>query len=83
VNITFKLYASLATCLPAHAVKNEAEIVVETGATIQQVLDSYNVPFERCHLILVNGVFSPPATAKQAVLSEGDALAVWPPVAGG
>ena len=83
MNITLKLYASLATCLPAHAAKNEAEISVTSGATIQDVLDAYNVPFEKCHLILVNGVFSPPATAREVVLHEGDALAVWPPVAGG
>ncbi len=83
MNITLKLYASLATCLPAHAVKNEAEIIVDSDATVRDVLDAHNVPFDRCHLILINGVFSPPATAKQAELKEGDALAVWPPVAGG
>jgi sulfur carrier protein ThiS len=83
VNITLKLYATLASCLPAEAVKNEVEITVDDGTTIRQVLDFYNVPFERCHLVLVNGVFSPPATARQVALKEGDALAVWPPVAGG
>jgi len=83
VKITLKLYASLASCLPAEAIKNQAEITVKADATVREVLDTYNVPFEKCHLILINGVFSPPATAKQALLSEGDALAVWPPVAGG
>ncbi len=83
MNITLKLYASLATCLPAHAVKNEAEIIIGSETTVRDVLDAHNVPFDRCHLILINGVFSPPATAKQVILSEGDALAVWPPVAGG
>jgi len=83
VNITLKLYASLASFLPVGTIKNETEITVETGATIRQVLDAHNVPFENCHLVLVNGVFSPPATAKEVQLNEGDALAVWPPVAGG
>jgi len=83
VKITLKLYASLASCLPAKAVKNEVEITVRSDASVREVLDTYNVPFDKCHLILINGVFSPPATAKQALLSEGDALAVWPPVAGG
>ena len=83
MKITLKLYASLASCLPAEAVKNQAEITVKPDATVREVLDAHNVPFDRCHLILINGVFSPPATAKQATLSEGDALAVWPPVAGG
>jgi len=83
VKITFKLYASLANCLPAEAVKNEVKITVKPGTTVREVLDAHNVPFEHCHLILINGVFSPPATAKQVALNEGDALAVWPPVAGG
>lgn len=83
MNITFKLYASLDSFLPPEAIKNVAEIVVKTGTTVYEVLDAHNVPFEKCHLILINGVFSPPSTARQAVLSEGDALAVWPPVAGG
>jgi len=83
VNITLKLYASLANCLPTGTVRNEAEIIVDDEATIRQVLDAHNVPFDKCHLVLVNGVFSPPATAKEVKLNEGDALAVWPPVAGG
>jgi len=83
VKITLKLYASLASCLPAEAVKNEAEITVKSGVSVREILDAHNVPFDRCHLILINGVFSPPASAKQATLKEGDALAVWPPVAGG
>ena len=33
--------------------------------------------------ILVNGHFAPPATADEKVLTDGDVLAVWPPVAGG
>lgn len=83
MNITFKLYASLAGYLPTGTVKNEAKITIDTGTTVRQVLDAHNVPFEKCHLILVNGVFSPPTSAGQVNLQEGDALAVWPPVAGG
>lgn len=83
MNIILKLYASLGSCLPAEAVKNEVSISVEPDASIREILETYNVPFEKCHLILVNGVFSPPAQATQVTLNEGDALAVWPPVAGG
>lgn len=83
MNITLKLYASLAGFLPAEAHKNAAEIVIEASASIRDILDIYNVPFEKCHLILVNGVYSSPASATQTTLKEGDALAVWPPVAGG
>ncbi len=83
MNITLKLYASLANCLPAEARKNEAVIEIDANASVRDVLNAHNVPFEKCHLILINGVFSPPSSAQQARLNDGDALAVWPPVAGG
>ena len=51
--------------------------------SIGDVLAQHQVPRENCHLILVNGHFAPPATADEKVLTDGDVLAVWPPVAGG
>ena len=47
------------------------------------LLNAHNVPREACHLLLVNGVYSPPATADDIALKEGDTVAVWPAVAGG
>ncbi len=83
MKITLKLYASLDTCLPPGAAKNMIELDVKDGSTIGEVLDLHKVPRQNCHLILVNGVFTPPATADGTALTDGDALAVWPPVAGG
>ncbi len=83
MNITLKLYASLGTFLPPGAARNAIELDVSEGASIGEVLAQHNVPRETCHLMLVNGVFAPPATADGKKLTEGDTLAVWPPVAGG
>jgi len=83
MNIRIKLYAMLAAHLPPGAVKNEAEIGVSDAATVHQVLTSLNVPMEQCHLVLINGVFVAPSERDRHALNEGDALAVWPPVAGG
>jgi len=83
MKITLKLYASLETYLPPGAARNMIEMEVKDGATVGEVLTQHQVPRESCHLILVNGVFAPPATADAKTLLEGDALAVWPPVAGG
>jgi hypothetical protein len=33
--------------------------------------------------VLVNGVFVPPRERESLRLAPGDALAIWPPVAGG
>ena len=83
MKVTMKLFASLANCLPAGAVKNQAEIEASDGMTILELLDSHAVPRGACHLVLLNGVFQPPSTRGHTRLSEGDVVAVWPPVAGG
>lgn len=83
MKVTLKLYASLGTFLPAKAERNMAEVEVDDGTTIRSLLDRHNVPPQYCHLVLLNGVFQPPATRGSVKLKPGDAVAVWPPVAGG
>ncbi len=83
MQVTLKLYASLGAFLPAHAERNMADVEVADGTTVRGLLDSYSVPPEACHLVLLNGVFQPPGTRGAKRLSPGDAVAVWPPVAGG
>lgn len=83
MKITLKLYASLGQFLPDGAKSNEVTIEVPDGETIVGLLDTYNVPREACHLVLLNGVFQAPGMRGEKKLSDGDALAVWPPVAGG
>ena len=83
MQVTLKLYASLGVNLPDNAAKNQAAVEVSDGTTIRQLLDEHNVPPAACHLVLLNGVFQPPAVRSGVALKPGDALAVWPPVAGG
>lgn len=83
MQITLKLYASLGGFLPPGAERNEAPVEVADGTTIRELLDSHRVPPQACHLVLLNGVFQPPATRGSVRLNPGDAVAVWPPVAGG
>lgn len=83
IQVTLKLYASLGAYLPAHAARNEAPVEVSDTTTIVELLDRYNVPREACHLVLLNGVFQPPARRGDVTLRDGDAVAAWPPVAGG
>jgi len=83
MKITLKLYAVLGQYLPQGAKKNEIDIEVEDAATITSVLDAHGVPPEHCHLVLVNGIYTAPSERAEKALCDGDALAVWPPVAGG
>lgn len=81
--VTLKLYASLGQYLPSHAVKNEAQLDVPEGTSIRKLLDDHEVPAVMCHLVMLNGHFQAPAVRSTVMLKPGDAVAVWPPVAGG
>lgn len=83
IEITFKLYATLGAFLPDGAHRNQINISIPADRSVLGVLEDHNVPLESCHLVLVNGVFIHPEARKDTLLKPGDALAVWPPVAGG
>ena len=84
MQLTLKLFASLASYLPPHK-KNgiEADIVVPDGSTIGDMISLYGIPSKSAHLVLVIGVYIKPDQRDQHILKENDALAICPPVAGG
>ncbi|MEX2516846.1 MAG: MoaD/ThiS family protein [Gammaproteobacteria bacterium] len=83
LHIKFKLYASLGDYLPAGSHSHTAEIEIDETATPHQIIERYRVPREQAHLILLNGVYLRPDQRDQPVFKDGDAFAIWPPVAGG
>ncbi len=83
MRITLKLFASLSGHLPPSARRNEAEVEVPDGASVQELLDRFKLSREQAHLVTRNGVFVPCSLRGEERLEPGDALAVWPPVAGG
>ena len=83
MKITVKLFALLAKYLPDGTKGNETEFEVLEGASVQDVIHALNLPSEHCHLVLVNGVYIAPSERSERTLKPGEALAIWPPVAGG
>ena len=83
MKITVKLYAQLGIYLPPGTKDNQLDMEVEEGATVAAVFTKFSVPPESCHLGLVNGAFVPPGQRESHLLKELDALAAWPPIAGG
>lgn len=84
MKITLKLFASLATHLPAEArSRHRMELEVEPGATVADVIRRQGIPLGQCAIVLVDGVWVAPREWSARVLAEGEALAIWPPVAGG
>jgi len=83
MKIRVKLYAGLDKYLPDGAEKNEADMEVGEGTRVTELIERLRLPLEYCHLVLVNGAYLAPGERADAALKEGDALAIWPPVAGG
>lgn len=88
MRITFKAFATLGEYLPrqhgGHARSgNELPLDVEEGTTLQAVIDRFPLPRPLVHLVLVNGEYILPAERERHVLRDGDAVAIWPPIAGG
>lgn len=83
MKITFKLFASLTDYLPAERRGNVVDIDVADNATVQQIIDRFQLPAKMVHLVVINGVYVEPADRLTRTLNEGDALAIWPPIAGG
>jgi len=88
MRVVLKLFASLGDHLPVELdgrrrQGNELPLEVVEGTTVQEVIDRFRLPAGLVHLVLVNGAFVHPADRTSRRLAEGDALAMWPPVAGG
>ncbi len=82
MNVTFKLFASLAAYLPDHARDNAIEVEIDQGTTPNQLIGNFRLPQQEVHLVLKNGVYLP-ARERDIPLEHSDVLAIWPPVAGG
>jgi len=84
IRMTLKLYASLTPYLPEACRKNHAmPIEVDPTATIDSVVAPLGMPPTLVKLVVLNGVFVPPGERATRHFTDGDVLAIWPPVAGG
>jgi sulfur carrier protein ThiS len=81
--ITLKLFATLGDYLPPDARDNRVDLDIDESDTVQGILVRHQVPERLTHLVLINGVYIPPAARATQRLAPGDQLAVWPPIAGG
>ncbi len=83
MNITLKCFASLHRHLPSHAKANAAAVEIDTGMSVHQVIDFFNIDREEAYLVILNGVFICPPDRDTTIVKENDTLALWPEVAGG
>jgi sulfur-carrier protein len=84
MQVTLKLYATLADYLPAAARREHAvRLDVPSATTIDELTAPFNLPAKLTHLVLVNGVYVAREQRGSHRLTEGDVVAIWPPIAGG
>ena len=84
MQITLKLFASLTDYLPpATRAGNVVVLDVAPDASIARIIEPFGLPPKLVHLVLVNGRYIAPEMRASEVLHPGDALAIWPPIAGG
>jgi sulfur carrier protein ThiS len=84
MQITFKLYASLTDYLPPERrTSNFVMLHVAPEASIADIIEPFGLPPKLVHLVLVNGHYVAPEDRLSRTLTEGDVLAIWPPIAGG
>ena len=75
-----KLYASLRRYRPEVGLGQPFLCAVPDDATVGQLaLEILRLPSEEAAITLVNGVYQ----SRAHHLSDGDTVAVWPPIAGG
>jgi sulfur carrier protein ThiS len=83
MKVTVKLFALLGKYLPPGTKANEAEMEVADASTPASIMDMLHLPAGSAHLVLINGLFVAPPDWGSTHLQPGDALAIWPPIAGG
>lgn len=83
MQITLKLHAMLAEYLPPGAARHVGQVQLADGADLDVLIERLQLPKELVHLVLVNGVQTPPAGRGSIPLKDADTVAIWPPVAGG
>lgn len=79
MGITVKLLATVRRYQPQLALGESLTLPISAGTTVSQVLRRLGIPTGAAVFAMVNGTVRKP----DYVLSEGDTLLVFPPVAGG
>ena len=83
MQVTVKLFATLSDYLPSGARRNQLALEVPEHAVVADVIQDLHLPRKMVHLVLLNGIYLEPRQRESTPVTEGDAIAVWPPIAGG
>jgi molybdopterin synthase sulfur carrier subunit len=77
--VEVRLYASLRRYLPQLELGEAVELELDEGATVRHVFEKLGLPESEVKRVIVNGL----SRGHEHILSNGDRVAIFPPVAGG
>jgi sulfur carrier protein ThiS len=80
MHVRIKLMSALRNKLPPGSTGGTAHVELEPGSSVADALERLEIQSSHVHLVSVNGEMEPDHAR---VLSDGDELMVFPPVAGG
>lgn len=83
MRVKVKLFASLRNHVSGE--KGKAEVELEDGASLQDLIHRLNIPNQLAQLVMVNGEQFPldGEARSEKKLQEGDSVSIFPPIAGG
>ena len=79
IRVEVRLYASLRKYAPQIEIGEALELTLREGVTMEHLYTRLNVPIDEVKRIIVNGI----SRDHDYILSDGDRVAIFPPVAGG
>jgi len=79
MEVKVKLFATLRDYLPKGNDGKSCQMEIDATTTIEQIITKLKVPDEIPKIILVNGLQG----SMDQTLKEGDAVSIFPPIAGG
>jgi sulfur-carrier protein len=79
VKVEVRLFATLASFLPAHGREGAAELEIPEGSTVAEVTRRLGIPPDLARVVLVNGR----DVGSEAPLTARDVVTIFPPLAGG
>ncbi|HIL93363.1 MAG TPA: molybdopterin converting factor, small subunit [Cycloclasticus sp.] len=81
--VTVKLFASLAKVAPENIGGEIKTYPLDPGDTIPDIVNKAKLGHKNLHLVILNGTYVDKDKRASTALSDGDVLALWPPVIGG
>ena len=81
MKITVKMSGLIAKLLPGSA--DGVEVDLEDGATVSRLMDHLKLPGNESYLVIANDTTVPKGKRPEHKLSDGDRVAIVPPLKGG